>query len=305
MNIDLETFPEIKGFPRPDWSKIFSELNKLPEQLVESAWERVSETWFEQNLSALGKGYTRYDSHNFCLISGADKQYSNLLLEYFEYALSQIVRHLSGIASDDGYGKHFALVLTEQDTYYNYISYFYPDEGEFSVSSGIYLNHGYGHFVFPFVDMNIAEATAVHELTHACLSHLPLPVWLNEGIAVAMEDAICGTQHIRIEQQGLTEHKAHWNARTIQEFWNGESYERPDIGNELSYELGHFCVHSLAQNYQDFCQFVNSANFKDAGEAAAKQIYGGSLGGLIEQFFGAGNWSPNPELWRLQSEAGN
>jgi len=67
---------------------------------------------------------------------------------------------------------------------------FYPEEGEFDLSSGMYINEGYGHFVFPAQDINFAEPIAVHELTHVCVVHLPIPLWLNEGMAVLMEDVL-------------------------------------------------------------------------------------------------------------------
>ncbi len=40
-------------------------------------------------------------------------------------------------------------------------------------------------------------------------------------------------------------------------------------------------------------EFSNRALYQDAGEAAAIQIYDGSLGGLIELFFGSGRWARN------------
>ncbi|NOX69475.1 MAG: hypothetical protein GXP15_09835 [Gammaproteobacteria bacterium] len=177
------------------------------------------------------------------------------------------------------------------------MSYFYPDDGEFILSSGIFLNHGYGHFAFPFLEMNEAEATAAHELTHACLKHLPIPLWLNEGFAVTMEDEICGTQPLRMESARLSEHKAFWNEETIQEFWSGKSFNRTDEGSSLSYELARYCLRALAHDIESFASFSNAASFEDAGESAAIEIFRGSLGGLIHQFFGDGNWSPDPDLW--------
>lgn len=33
-------------------------------------------------------------------------------------------------------------------------------------------------------------ASIAHELTHDCLAHLALPLWLNEGVAVVVQKAI-------------------------------------------------------------------------------------------------------------------
>ncbi|HEU4531337.1 MAG TPA: hypothetical protein VFR59_09120 [Steroidobacteraceae bacterium] len=35
---------------------------------------------------------------------------------------------------------------------------------------------------------------------------------------------------------------------------------------------------------------------------ATAELLGGSLGGLIEQFFGAGEWSPQPRTWRCEPQ---
>jgi len=88
-----------------------------------------------------------------------------------------------------------------------------------------------------------------------------------------------------------------WGEQEIQQLWSGESFHRPDERQELSYHLARYAVNSLSQDYQAFVQFVNPANFSDAGESAACKIYDGSPGNLIARFFGEGEWSPGPETW--------
>ena len=290
-------FPVVNDFPRPDWGQIWDEVDKLPQEQHESEIFKWSQLWLDKILSALPDSYRQVDSENFHLISSESEKYEKLLLGYFENALRRILQSLNGIASDEGSGKYVALVFSEPDIYYNYISYFYPEEGEFALSAGIYLNRGYGHFVFPFNEMADAEATAAHEMTHACLAHLPIPLWLNEGLAVTIEDELCGTQPLRMTNERLSEHREFWNEHTIQEFWSGQSFGRPDEGQSLSYELGRYCVRALAHDYDAFVDFANKASYEDAGDNAAVEVYGGGVGGLIEQFFGENDWSPKPEQW--------
>ena len=167
----------------------------------------------------------------------------------------------------------------------------------YGLSSGIYLNKGYGHFAFPHQDISYAEPITAHEMTHALLAHLPIPAWLNEGMAVTIENMITGSAPLMMDDQMYARHKAFWGEKEIQEFWSGDSFYRPDEGQELSYHLAQFAVNSLSQEYDTFIKFVNSADFNDGGEAAANDTYGESLGNLISQYFGDGNWSPNPEEW--------
>ena len=252
--------------------------------------------------SVLPDEYRVEESENFLILSSEEARYVQLLSRFLERSLKVITTDLENIASDDGYGKHVVLIFSEQQPYYDYISHFYPVEGEFILSSGIFLNSGYGHFEFPFLEMDEAEATSAHELTHACLRHLPIPLWLNEGFAVTMEDEICGSQPLRMDRDRMQEHMRFWNAETIQEFWSGTSFNRTDEGSSLSYELARYCLRALSHNHDDIAAFSNTATYEDAGEQAAIEVYGGSLGGLIHQFFGDGEWSPSPSSW-FSSEA--
>ncbi len=67
--------------------------------------------------------------------------------------------------------------------------------------------------------------------------------------------------------------------------------------NHLSYDLGYLCVEVLAQDYNTFRELVLKADAHDGGEAAARKYYGHSLGFLIAQFLGKGDWSPRPDEW--------
>jgi hypothetical protein len=187
------------------------------------------------------------------------------------------------------------MMFDSQDYYYLYISHFYPETGEFALSGGIFINQGYGHFALPYQDLHESESAAAHELTHACLSHLPLPLWLNEGIAKTMEHAITNSDPLHITHEVLEQHKIFWKSDNIQQFWSGASFFRPDEGNKLSYHLARLAVKSISHDYERFKQFVLTAHARDAGENAAETCLGGSLGGLISQLLGEGEWTPAPE----------
>jgi len=285
------------GFPRPDWDAIAKLVDSQPEAERNQLWTGWARKWVEATALQLGEQYRVSETDNFIVLSAQDDGYVNLLSRFLERTLGKILAILDGIALDDGYGKNVVLIFDEQDPYYQYMSYFYPDEGEFILSSGVFLNSEYGHFSFPFLDMSTAEATSAHEMTHACLRHLPIPLWLNEGFAVTMEDEICGYQPVQMDSERLSKHASFWNAETIQEFWSGYSFNRTDEGSDLSYELARFCVRSLAHDFDVFVRFANSASFEDGGESAALEAFEGSLGGLIHQFFGDGDWSPKPTEW--------
>jgi len=171
--------------------------------------------------------------------------------------------------------------------------------GEFALHGG-----GYPHFVFPHYDQfHDLERVMSHELTHALVSHLPLPLWLNEGIAVTMEEAIAGGMHARRTVELLDQHPDFWNEETMQEFWSGASFSRPDEGNGLSYGLAHLLTANLAHDFDRFRGFALAAHAADAGESAAREHLGISLGHMVGALLGEGDWEPQPERWTHETQA--
>ena len=150
-------------------------------------------------------------------------------------------------------------------------------------------------FVFPSQDIYYSEPIAVHELTHACLAHLPIPLWLNEGMAVLMEDVLAG-HRLFLDKEMVKRHQKYWNEETIQGFWSGESFLAFDDGQELSYNLAHILVRNISQDFTAFATFSNNASYEDAGELAAKEFLGVSLTQIVGSFLGEGSWQPNGRL---------
>jgi hypothetical protein len=241
--------------------------------------------------AAPGAPYGVRETANFLLMSPLCSRETVLAERFVERAWKQIVTELAGLAPEDRVGKGVVLLFSTRDAYYEYSGYFYPD-GEHPLSAGVFLNVEYGHIAIPFYDLQETEATIAHELTHYYLRSLPIPLWLNEGLAVTFENEICANRPLRMDAERLAEHRAFWNDETIQEYWSGRAFGRTDQGLDLSYELARYCVRALAHDREPFIEFVRGATFEDGGEAAAVAAFGGSLGGLIEQFFGSGDWSP-------------
>ena len=289
--------PIVEGYPRPQWPAIGAIIDSLPAERAHEHWCTAARAWLNATVRHLGSPYALRETANFLVLSPLDARATALVERFVERAWKQIVAQLDGLVSDDGYGKRVLMLFATQDAYYQYSAHFYPD-GEHPLSAGVFLNAEYGHIAIPFHDIQETEATIAHELTHNYLRSLPIPLWLNEGLAVTFENEICANRPLRMDADRLEEHHAFWTDETIQEFWSGRSFGRTDEGNELSYELARYCVRALAHDPDPFIEFTRTATFEDGGEAAAVAVFGGSLGGLIEQFFGPGDWSP-----RLDSRA--
>lgn len=281
---------------KPDWNEVAIRIGDgLSHDDLHSEWSKECEQWLESIASNFGSGYRIKESPNFSIMSNESDRYIQVFSVFLERILKRVLSTLDGIASDEGFGKHVAMIFQDIDQYYEYVDLFFPDEGEFGLSSGMYINEGYGHFVFPSQDIDIAEPIAVHELTHACLAHLPLPLWLNEGMAVLMEDVLAGNR-LFLDKELAARHQSYWNAETIQEFWSGESFHAIDEGQELSYNLAHVLARNISQNFTAFAQFANNASYGDAGEEAAQKYLGLSLVQIVGSFLGEGNRKPDGRL---------
>ena len=298
----------VDGFPRVDWDGVSTRVAPLPESEWGSAYTDAAREWLTTTRASLNGAYLLEESPNFLLLASCPQKACHNLLRFLEQIRERILTALlRDVAQVSGYGKHVAIVLEDMESYYSYISYFYPDAGDFAASSGVFLNGGdaehggYGHFVSFGRDVTNIERVVAHELTHNCLSHLPIPAWLNEGLAMTSERALVGNEPLLATRDVMEEHRSMWRDGVIQEFWSGGSLDEPDERSQLTYHLAEMTVRTLSRDYERFAAFVRRADFRDAGEAAALEVFGHSLGDVIAQFLGPGEWMPRPDDWRRES----
>ena len=289
-----------------DWPALWAGLEPLPSDAErERVWRGHGHRWLSKIVAVLGGDFALHEVGGFWVVSSQHAKYVERVGRLLQGARRRILADLDGIARDPLHSRLAVLWLDNEEIYYDYISRTYPDAGEFAFSGGSFLSGGYPHFVFPhYEEFRELERLMSHELTHALVSHLPLPLWLNEGIAVTMEEVIAGGWRARGVVEMLKEYPGFWNEETIQEFWSGRSFSRGDEGNGLSYGLAHLLALNFAHDFDRFRGFTLAANAADAGESAARNHLGISLGDMVGALLGEGDWVPKPERWvRERSEA--
>lgn len=295
-----------EGLARVDWDVVGPLLqDRVPEADLHGAWTDAARQWLGALRESLGADYRLDESENFLVVSAFPPRTAARLVAFLERSRTHILdRLLPGIASDPGPGKQAVVSIADIEAYYSYIAHFYPPEGHFAASGGlsVFARHGgqgwgYSHVVAHGADVVTTERVFVHELTHDLVSHLDIPLWLDEGLATTVEAILMEDPSFVVVPDDIDDHRAQWRNGGIQEFWSGASVHRPDEGSRLTYLLARMAVHALSRDYERFRKFVVTADSGDAGEAAAQQIYGGGLGGLIEQFLGRGEWTPRPDTW--------
>ncbi|MCU0956430.1 MAG: hypothetical protein MUF55_03620 [Hydrogenophaga sp.] len=276
-----------EGLPRPDWDMVTAWIASIPDHSEQAAaWGRCEIAWLQHLQSALGQRYRLRMTDEVALLSTLDDVTAKATLAFVARSRERIARTLAGLAQVPEWGYDIVLVLDDEDTYYRYASHHYPDEGEFAISSGMYLGGACGHFITVKNQLQSIEPTIVHELTHALLGHLPIPAWLNEGLAVNTEHRFyppvigshrggydAALQHAR--------HQKFWGLAEIQQFWSGDSFDRTDQGNELSYDLARILTAHFATDWQRFTAFALEAHHFDGGAQAARERLGISLGSAV------------------------
>lgn len=245
-------------------------------------------------------GYVVTESSEFLLLSKDSAELSDRLLGFCENARRTILETLVDVARDEGFGKHVVLAFEDIENYYDYIADFYPDKGEFALSGGIFLDHGYGHFVICMAYGNEHDRTIAHELNHALIRHLPLPLWLNEGVTQVVEDIVVGSSYFAVDHTTIRRHREYWSGESIHAFWSGSSFFSPDEGQELSYHLSQVLFRNLMSDFpKQISEFLNTAIYRDAGNSALKRLCQTSLGHRVKQFLGEGTWEPDDQYSEL------
>ena len=299
----------VAGTPAPDWDKLYAWTTSIAEPSAQAAaWEHAELAWLNHMRVALGSHYHVDVLGEAVVLSSLDEKSAAAILHYMTKTLQRIVGLLKDVAQVPSGGRDILIVLDDEQHYYEYVSRYYAEDGEYALSSGMYINYGCAHFVCVKSEISAIEPIIAHEMTHSCVAHLPIPTWLNEGLAVNTESKLCRTPYSEFTPAQIHEkHQAFWNETTIQEFWSGKSFLRTDDGNRLSYDLGRILVQHLAPNWPQFAQFTRAANLNDGGAAAARQHLGVDLGAMVAALFAieeTQNFGPNPSTWPTQPARG-
>ncbi|MBM0107365.1 hypothetical protein JM946_21715 [Steroidobacter sp. S1-65] len=258
--------------------------------------------WLLHLRDALGQGYDLRESAHAAVLSTGDERYAAAMLDFIERTRRRIAVTLEGVATFRDDDREILIIFDDPDSYYRYVSHAYPEDGEFAFSSGMFLHAGCPHFVTMRDEHHTVERVITHEMTHASVAHLRIPLWLNEGLAVNAEDRLMGKQPKLFDPPDMRrKHLAFWSRDTIQEFWSGHSFGRPDDGCMLSYDLAQILVEILAGHWPQFRAFATAASYQDGGASAASEHMGIDLGESLAAIFeqaSADGWRPDPEKWR-------
>jgi hypothetical protein len=295
----LERRDGVPVFAHAAWEHTVGDLaDDVDTAVVAERLTAAARSWLVAlNEEAFGERLQSGESKRFILLGDVSSQHGKLILAFAEKTLASYERDLDGIMAFGPASKMPILVFSSHDDYYRYVSAYFPD-GHFGLSSGMFLSSGMGHFVLPAEEMAMLEPVIAHELLHAVVKHLPLPAWVNEGLASNAEFRYGNRfQDSRHANDQLPHHRRYWDSEKLQRFWAGFSFFNADEGQELSYDLARRLVLGLSPDWQTMREFIVSADLGDAGQSAAEQILGYSLATAAEAITGVQGAIPTPSLW--------
>lgn len=292
------------GFPLIDSRALQQWASAAPAVAdAEAAMLAGTRAWLLHMRDVCGESFRLYETDGAFILSPLDNRVLCATAAYIATTRKRIGAVLRGVAEFPKVHKSVLIVLHNEDVYYQYISPYYPDEGEFSFSSGVFLDAGIPHFVVTLADLAAIEPVIAHEMSHSAVSHLALPRWLDEGLAVNTEQRLTGVPlSIYTSQQLRDKHLSYWGAVEMTQFWSGDAFFRTDDGNLLSYELARILVGHLSADWDRFKKFVTHAQRADAGAQAAREQLDIELGvlvcALLEQPH-TPDWEPLPAKFEV------
>ena len=290
-----------EGIPHPDWEIVSNVVGAMPASQWQDAALAADRAWLDWLRGWIGLDYRCFESDVALLLTTQPERLAQVKLAYLGTTLRRIERTLEELADHGAAGKELLIAFADEDDYYRYVSGFYPEEGSFAMSAGMHLGWGRPHFVTHGMELEHIEPTIVHEMTHSCVQHLPLPLWLNEGIAQSVEYRFAPRHRNPREQLELMrKQSSFWTLDTIQQFWSGEAFQLPDAHQEMAYALALSITDAFAQDWPGFKAFVSQARRDDAGAGAARKVLGLDLGHYVRLFLEQpddGDWSPQPQRW--------
>jgi hypothetical protein len=291
-----------QGFPILDWKQLadWGAQAATPEHEA-AAIEMGREAWLLHLRDSFGDHAHLLATDTVWVLSSYSPKVASAAARFVATTRSRIASVLDGVAQFPAHNRSILVVFDDHEQYYRYVTNYYPEEGEFAFSGGMFVDHGCPHLLMVRDDLSVIEPVIAHEMTHSSLAYLSLPLWLDEGIAVTTEHQVSHShRHPQEAIELMNKHADFWNAELMQEFWRGESFHRTDDGQALSYDMAQKIVGLIGREWSSFQRFVHGAKRDDAGAASARATLNLDLGQLAASAIGLkaeAGWSPNPTAW--------
>lgn len=278
----------VDGLAFPQWQIIEQWINDHIEEVARPrARTSATEQWLAKVAAPMG--YHVVTTDNFLIMTRADNDDLRRLIRVCEGCLTRIVRTLRLARLDSRFERMTVLAFAAWRPYRRYLHHVMPMD-DHRAFAGVFIGDLYPYVIIKTKHVELTRLLA-HELTHACLHHLPLPLWLNEGLTQVCEDVVVEASSFHLTAASAAEQEAFWREHSLESFWDGTAFYSDAASH--AYTLAAVLVRTMLVDYGErFPKFVERANRADAGQLAAQAILGVGLEDRVAIYLGPGDWRP-------------
>ena len=288
-----EYFHDLENSLMLDWDRVASIIEGQEGADLSKSWTQAASFWMVKLADEQEGNLCVFETENLIVMSptiGENGENQKRLAKNLERALGAVIAYLGSVAESVRYGKMGVLVFTNPYSYANYIAEFYPEGSVVPMSGGMCITEGYVHVALYEDEWGDLLSVFSHEASHAYVSHLTLPAWMDEAIAMRMETLVTGREEYHLDRELFDRHQELWNWENLEKFKSGESWSIAGDFFELSYQLAEILWKKIETNLNaqasEIQELIKTASWEDAGESALQSVFGIGLDDLIRSFLG-------------------
>lgn len=286
VSVDLPSVPREQiahlllrpdGLARVDWGMANSWIGRQT-GADPDAWRRaVMAACLDEVRDSLPRDHRRWRSANVEGLAPLEGRIGPAMAAVAERAFTVLGSDLRVIRGDAPIPPVAIVAIEPNESYLDFTSSYFPDEGAFATSGGLCLNEGEDAFALIAVNAGSrrgCEVTVAHELTHHALRGGRLPLWMEEGFTQMMEERVVHVTNFILNEEMTARQRDHWSEHDIAEFLDGAAFHSPEEDTqELAYHLSQWVVRSeLSRRPKEFFRFARACRDRDPDDACQEAI---------------------------------
>ncbi len=268
-------FREESGLPFVTWSEASTFIAEQPGNQAD-VQRAIAAAWLDELRDSLTVDHRRWRSQGVEGLVPLEGSMGPSLARAADKSLQVLTRDLARIRGDGPIPPVAVVALEPNSAYLDFTSAFFPEEGNFATSGGLYI---FREDAFPLLSINAGsrhaiEDTVAHELTHHALHDCNLPLWIEEGLTQMMEERVTGTNNFILNSEMIARQRDAFDDHDAEDFLSGAGFLSPsEDDQELSYHLAQWVTRSLlATRAEAYFSFARSCRFLAAEDACEKHF---------------------------------
>ena len=276
-------------YPDPDWGAV---RRLVAKDGGAGSWDAAIEAWAGALRRSCGPFYQQVGGGRTVLVTPYALEVAAPLHERVERHAERILKELPGLGTPPEQGPLVIVHFPGALPYREFVKASYPAPGITAPAEGVCVDRGVLHVAVYGEAVEWVESVIVHQLVHAYLRHLHLPGWLDEGLAMALEERLLapGATPRAIALSAL----GGLPAPELELFWKGSPFVKGHAAGASDSELAlALARHVLEASYEKLSAFAIAAvRAPDSGRAAARERIGVNLDAVANRLNDRTSWIP-------------